>query len=214
MISLFDSATLVTFGLASVALVIAPGPGQALVLARTLQGGTRAGILTALGLQIGTLVHTIAAALGLSAILATSATAFAIVKYVGAAYLIFLGAQALRASRRAERSAETPIQPTLTRHLLVRGAVTGLLNPKVALFFLAFLPLFVDQRRGHVLTQFLVLGVAFAALGLLGDTLLATLAGRARSRLTRMPAWAHWRERITGIVLISLGIKLARVSRQ
>jgi threonine/homoserine/homoserine lactone efflux protein len=212
MTPLFESSTLVTFVLASAALVAAPGPGQALVLTRTLQSGTRAGVLTAIGLQLGTLAHTIAAALGLSAILATSATAFGVVKYLGAAYLVFLGVQALRAGR-GTGPAIAPTPPTLARRLLLRAAVTGLLNPKVALFFLAFLPQFVDQRRGHVLAQFVVLGLAFATLGLLGDSGLALVAGRARRRLTRSPAWAQWRERATGIILIGLGLQLARASR-
>lgn len=208
---LFEPATLGTYLLAAVALVVAPGPGQALVLARTLQGGTRHGVLTALGLELGTLVHTLAAALGLSAILATSAAAFAVVKWLGAGYLVWLGIGALRAAGRgpvAEVAAPAP-----THHVLLRAAVTGLLNPKVALFFLAFLPQFVTPARGHVFLQFVVLGLLFAILGLAGDGLLAMAAGRARTRLVRSTAGSRWRERVTGTVLIGLGLRLALVQR-
>jgi threonine/homoserine/homoserine lactone efflux protein len=212
MTTLFDLSTLVTFGLASAALVATPGPGQALVLTRTLQGGTRAGVLTAAGLEIGTAVHTFAAALGLSAVLATSATAFSVVKYLGAAYLVVLGLLAL--GRPAPRShPSSPSHPPPPRHLVAHAAVTGLLNPKVALFFLAFLPQFVDPSRGHSFLQFIVLGLGFALLGFTGDSLVALIAGGARSRLLEDSRWELRRERLTGAILIGLGIRLALLSR-
>jgi len=213
--SLFDSSSLVAFGLAAGALVIAPGPGQALVLTRTLQGGVRDGLLTAAGLEIGTLVHTGAAAFGLSAILATSAAAFSVVKYLGAAYLVFLGIAAWRQAGRQPTVLETA-ESTRTpgHHLLAHAAVTGVLNPKVALFFLAFLPQFVNPLHGHVLLQFLILGLAFAVLGLVGDSTVALLGARARARLLRAPSWAAWRERVTGVILIGLGLRLALLSRR
>lgn len=210
-VPLFEPATLGTYLLAAVALVVAPGPGQALVLARTLQGGTRHGVLTALGLELGTLVHTFAAALGLSAILATSAAAFAVVKWLGAGYLVWLGIGAIRAAGEGRAVEASP--PAPTHHVLLRAAITGLLNPKVALFFLAFLPQFVTPARGHVFLQFVILGLVFALLGLAGDSLLAVLAGRARTRLVGATALARWRERVTGTVLIGLGLRLALVRR-
>jgi threonine/homoserine/homoserine lactone efflux protein len=214
MTALFAPSTLVTYGLAAAALVVAPGPGQALVLTCTVQGGARDGVRTALGLEIGTLIHTVAAALGLSAILATSATAFSITKYLGAAYLVFLGINALHRARQIRAIAhDTATDSTPGSRLLLQGAITGTLNPKVALFFLAFLPQFVDPRRGHVLLQFLVLGLLFAGLGLLGDSLLAIIADRARGRLMRTPLWTKWRERVTGIALMGLGIRLALLRR-
>jgi threonine/homoserine/homoserine lactone efflux protein len=213
MTPLFDTSTLLTFGLASAALVAAPGPGQALVLTRALQGGTRSGVLTAFGLEIGTVIHTLAAALGLSAILATSATAFAVVKYLGAAYLIFLGVRAWRARTGAGGQGDIRETPTPTSHLLVHATITGILNPKVAIFFLAFLPQFVDPARGHAFLQFTFLGLGFAVLGLLGDSLVAVLAGRARGRVLAASRWAQWRERVTGTLLIGLGIRLAFQSR-
>lgn len=214
MIPLFDAATFAGFTLAAAALVAAPGPGQALVLARTLQGGARDGLLTAAGLEIGTLVHTAAASLGLSTILATSAAAFDVVKYVGAGYLILLGVSAWR------RAGDAPLQPAAptasgpSSRLLLHAAITGTLNPKVALFFLAFLPQFVDPRRGHVVLQFLTLGLTFAVLGLLGDGTLALLGHRARERFLEAPRWAAVRERLTGAVLVALGLRLVFLSRR
>lgn len=214
MAPLFDTSTMLTFGLASAALVAAPGPGQALVLTRTLQGGTRAGVLTACGLEIGTVVHMLAAALGLSAVLATSATAFAVVKYIGAAYLIVLGIRAWRAARGQAQQGTPPERPTPAGHLLAQATVTGILNPKVAVFFLAFLPQFVDPARGRAFLQFILLGLGFAVLGLVGDSIVALVAGRARHRILAASSWAQWRERLTGTLLIALGIRLALQSRR
>jgi threonine/homoserine/homoserine lactone efflux protein len=201
---------------ASIALVIAPGPGQALVLARTVEGGSRAGILTAVGLEIGTLVHTFAAALGLSAILATSATVFMMVKYTGAAYLVALGCLAILQSRRSRISAGPPphAEPVSRRRLVLHAAVTGVLNPKVALLFLAFLPQFVDPSRGAVLLQFMALGILLASLGLAFDTTLSVLAGRAQNRLIGSMGLAAWRQRVTGGVMIALGLRLAFAERR
>lgn len=214
MTPLFDTSTLLAFGLATAALIAAPGPGQALVLTRTLQGGTRWGLLTVFGLQIGTAVHTLAAALGLSAILATSATAFAVVKYLGAGYLLVLGVRALLSSARTAVPGAEPESKPADRHLLVHATVTGILNPKVAIFFLAFLPQFVNPARGHTFLQFVILGLTFAVLGVLGDGSLALVAGRARGRLLAGSRWAQWRERVTGTILIGLGIRLALHSRR
>ncbi|HXI20455.1 MAG TPA: LysE family translocator, partial [Gemmatimonadales bacterium] len=144
MTALFDPAAFATFALAATALVVAPGPGQALVLTRTFQGGARDGLLTAAGLEIGTLIHTLAASVGLSAILATSATAFNVVKYLGAGYLVVLGIAAWRKAGHIPARAESDAaNPKPGSHLVLHAAVTGTLNPKVALFFLAFLPQFV-----------------------------------------------------------------------
>jgi threonine/homoserine/homoserine lactone efflux protein len=208
---LFDSTTFVTYCIAAIALVIAPGPGQALVLARTVEGGTRAGVLTAVGLEIGTLAHTCAAALGLSAILATSATAYTMVKYAGAAYLMALGSMAIWHTKRSSTAAVPMprVQSASGPRLVVHAAVTGVLNPKVAVFFVAFLPQFVDPDRGAVLAQFLALGVLLASFGFAFDTTLSAVAGRARDRLIGSPRFTAWRERVTGAVMIGLGLRLA-----
>jgi len=209
-----DPAVLLAYALTALALVIAPGPGQALVLTRTVEAGTRGGLLTSLGLEIGTLVHTLAAALGLSAILATSATAYAVVKYAGALYLVVLGALMLWRARPSSNAGVVVERAASGSRLVLHAAMTGVLNPKVAVFFLAFLPQFVRPERGAVLAQFLVLGLVLSALGLIFDASLAVIAGRARTRLTGSMVFAAWRERVTGTVLVGLGLKLALSDRR
>jgi len=211
---LFDCATFGTYLGTAAALVAAPGPGQALVMARTLQGGLRAGLLTSVGLNLGTLAHTVAAALGLSALLLASATAFTVVKLVGAVYLVALGTRMIAGTLGARPvaapdRAETGEPWVRSSRLLAHGALTGLLNPKVAVFFLAFLPQFVRPERGRVFLQFAVLGLVLATLGVLGDSLVAVLAVRTGRRV----AAGAWRERITGGVLVALGVRLAFIRR-
>jgi len=212
--TLFDAATFGTYLAAAAALVAAPGPGQALVMARTVQGGLRAGLFTSVGLNIGTLGHTVAAALGLSALLLASATAFTVVKLVGAVYLAVLGTRLLVGTFRARAvaapaSARPDGPPVPGTRLLAHGVLTGLLNPKVAVFFLAFLPQFVRPERGAVLVQFAVLGAALATLGVMGDSLVAVIAAGTRRKM----ATGVLRERITGGVLIALGVRLAFIRR-
>jgi threonine/homoserine/homoserine lactone efflux protein len=212
--NLFDAATFGTYLGAAGALVAAPGPGQALVMARTLQGGVRAGLLTSVGLNLGTVVHTVAAALGLSALLLASATAFTVVKLVGAVYLVFLGARMISGTLGGRRIA-TPDRPAsdpprvASSRLLGHGVLTGVLNPKVALFFLAFLPQFVRPERGGVFVQFLVLGLSLATLGVIGDSIVAVIAARTGRRMVA----GVWRERVTGSVLVALGVRLAFLRR-
>lgn len=205
---MFDVPTLGSYLAAALLLAIAPGPGQMLVLARSVGGGRTVGVATALGLSVGSLVHTVAAALGLSALLTRSVGLYALVQYLGAAYLIFLGVRALRSRGEA---AATPVNGKRVdfSRAVARGAVTGIFNPKVALFFLAFLPQFVRPARGHVLMQFLVLGLLFTVLALLADATVALAAGRLSGALRRNPSWALWRERAVGAVLVTLGLRLA-----
>jgi threonine/homoserine/homoserine lactone efflux protein len=210
---LFEISTLLTFVLAALALIVSPGPGQALVIARTLSGGLRAGVMTAAGLQIGTLGHTVAAALGLSALLAASATAYSVVKYVGAAYLVVLGVLTLMKTRGKPQQAPA-VPADVSGRLVLHAAITGLLNPKVAVFFVAFLPQFVHPERGQVLLQFVCLGVLLATLGVIGDSLVAWITHRASHRLVQGSRLALWRERITGTVLIGLGLRLALPDRR
>jgi threonine/homoserine/homoserine lactone efflux protein len=212
--NLFDAATFGAYLGAAAALVVAPGPGQALVMARTLQGGVRAGLLTSVGLNLGTVVHTAAAALGLSALLLASAKAFTAVKLVGAVYLVVLGARMISGTLGGRRVA-APDRPapepprTASSRLLAHGVVTGVLNPKVALFFLAFLPQFVRPERGGVIVQFLVLGLSLATLGVIGDSIVAIIAARTGRRMVA----GVWRERVTGSVLVALGVRLAFLRR-
>jgi threonine/homoserine/homoserine lactone efflux protein len=210
--AVFDAPTLLSYLAAAMLLVIAPGPGQMLVLARTLASGRAVGVATALGLGVGSLVHTLAAAFGLSQLLARSASLYALVQYLGAGYLVFLGVRAFRA--RAEVPATTPEGGGRGfPKAVARGAVTGILNPKVALFFLAFLPQFVRPERGHVILQFAVLGLLFSFLAVLGDTTVAVAAGSVSRALRRHAAWAAWRERVVGAVLVGLGLRLAFARR-
>lgn len=152
------------------------------------------------------MIHSVAAAVGLSSILATSATAFTVIKLAGAMYLVALGVQAL-VSPSEPAAGPATLAPRSAWRLVVEALATGLLNPKVALFFLAFLPQFVDPTRGMVVGQFLTLGLTVAGVGLCFDSLLAILVSRARA--AGSPAWARWRQRIVGGMFIGLGLRLA-----
>jgi threonine/homoserine/homoserine lactone efflux protein len=210
-----DPTTFMTYCVAALALVVAPGPGQALVVTRTIQGGVRSGVMTAAGLAIGTLLHTLGAAFGLSAVLAASATAFVVVQYAGALYLIVLGLRTLRGARLAAAPARAQGPAAHSqRALLMHGALTGVLNPKVAIFFLAFLPQFVHPEQGAVLMQFMTLGAVLALFGLGSDATIAGLVSRARGRLLSSPRFASWRESLTGAVLVALGLRLVLVQRR
>jgi threonine/homoserine/homoserine lactone efflux protein len=211
--TVFELPSLLSYLAAALLLVIAPGPGQMLVLARTVAGGRWVGVATALGLGVGYLVHTLAATLGLSELLAHSARLFAVVQYAGAAYLVFLGANALRA-RTLAHAPQTDGCGLGFLAAVARGALTGILNPKVALFFLAFLPQFVRPERGHVQLQFLVLGLLFSVLCVLGDTTVALAASRVSIALRRTPVWGVWRERALVAVLVGLGLRLAFSRRE
>jgi threonine/homoserine/homoserine lactone efflux protein len=197
---------------ASIAIILAPGPAQALVLARSVNEGAKAGILTGIGLNIGTIVHAIAAALGLSAILATSATAFTIVKFLGAGYLVYLGVRALRSETPLDSQAQ--ITSANSRQAFRKAVITGILNPKVAIFFLAFLPQFVNPALGFVFLQFLILGLILALLDICYESVLASIAGRLSNWFMQSPRFASWRRRATGAVLIGLGVRLALTERE
>lgn len=208
---MFETQTFIAFLASSVLIILAPGPAQALVLARTIGCGRRSGMMTAIGLNVGTLVHAIAAGLGVSTILATSAIAFSIVKLAGAGYLIYLGIKALLARDRAELSSV----PSSNRsgHAFLMAVLTGVLNPKLALFFLAFLPQFVDQERGPVFLQFVILGSIIAAIDIVYESILASIAGGISGRVINNRRVRIWRERVTGIALIGLGLRLAFIRR-
>ena len=193
------------------ALIVVPGPAQALVLARTLSGGRMAGGLTAIGLNLGTVFHTVAAALGLSAILATSALAFSIVKFVGAAYLVYLGIKALLCDAPAA-STGVPAN-SISASVLGQAVATGILNPKVAIFFLAFLPQFVDPSHGHLFLQFLVLGTSMAVLDTLYELVLVLAFEQLQARFSGNGKLGRWQSKVSGIVLIALGIRLTVQSR-
>lgn len=204
---MFETQNFIAFLAASILIILAPGPAQALVLARTIGSGRKSGIMTAIGLNVGTLFHAVAAGLGLSAVLATSALAFSVVKLAGAGYLVYLGVRAVL----TRPTAITETEPLAERsdHSFLKAVVTGVLNPKVALFFLAFLPQFVDPGRGGVLAQFLVLGATMAVLDTLYELALVAVFARLRGRYLANPRVARWQARISGVVLIALGVRLA-----
>lgn len=203
---MYDSTTLITFITASIVIILAPGPAQALVLTRTIGEGRKAGIITAIGLNTATFVHAIAAALGLSAILATSTAAYIIVKYLGAAYLIYLGIKAFSKQKIGETSANT--QGRSSTGPFAKAFITGVLNPKVTLFFLAFVPQFVDPRHGWIILQFITLGAILAILDIVYESMLVFIAATMVPRFTQDGKFSIWRQRITGTVLIGLGVRL------
>jgi threonine/homoserine/homoserine lactone efflux protein len=203
--------TFVLFAAASLAFIAVPGPSVIYIVSRSLAEGRRAGIVSALGIQTGGLVHVLAATIGVSALLASSAVAFSVVKYAGAAYLISLGLRKLLAGETPEERAGEPVG---RRRLYWQGVVVNSLNPKTALFFLAFLPQFVDTSRGSASAQILVLGLLFAVLGLFSDAVYAVAAAAARDRLLSNPRLARWRARFTGVVFIALGVTAALTGRR
>jgi threonine/homoserine/homoserine lactone efflux protein len=174
-----ELATLLLFAASVATLVLIPGPNLVYIVTRSVQAGRRAGLASIVGVEIGTMVHVAAAAFGLSALLASSAVAFEIVKYAGVVYLVYLGVRALRAGK----APETEIAPAGTRRTVAEGMLVNVLNPKVSLFFLAFLPQFVDPDKGSAVTQILVLGVIFIAIAATLDLLFVLAAGVVSKRL-------------------------------
>ena len=210
MLGIHDLALFILSGLL---LNMAPGPDSLLIIARSATQGWRAGSAAALGIGAGTCVHIIAAALGMSALLATSATAFMLVKLVGAAYLLYIGIGMLLARRRepGAPTAELPAQPY--GRIFAQGFLTNALNPKVALFFLAFVPQFISPQAEHKALAFLLLGAIFNINGMLWCHLLALFSAFARQRMHISQHLSLWLQRGTGGLFAALGVKLALASR-
>lgn len=199
---------LLIFLTASILLNIAPGPDTLYVLTRTVAQGRRAGILSSIGACSGALVHVSAAALGLSVVLATSAIAFTVVKYAGAAYLVYLGIRTLRARETVTIEKARPSRASGWR-VFRDGIVVDVLNPKAALFFMAFLPQFVKPAAGHATLQFFALGLIVIAIALVWESLLVLFAHRVTRRLSANRNVSRWLNRALGTVFIALGIRLA-----
>src|ERR671910_567187 len=195
------------FAVASLALLIVPGPSVLYIVTRSMDQGRAAGLVSVLGIHTGSIVHVAAASLGLSAILASSAVSFGIVKYAGAAYLVWLGIRAIR-DHGEERADVAATGHSLAR-VYAQGVVVNVLNPKTALFFLAFLPQFVDASKGSIPLQVVVLGVAFVLLGLLSDGAYALAASTGAGWLRRRPGVARASRLVSGGVLVSLGVTTA-----
>ena len=207
---MFNETRFFLFLTAAVLLAIAPGPGILYVLARSLAGGKREGVLSAFGTFLGGMVHVFAAALGVSIILAKSAMAFAAVKYVGAAYLCFLGVRMILDARRDKGSADlsvTALKPA--RNPLWQGIATEVLNPKTALFFLSFIPQFVARGEGHVFLQFVTLGTISVALNTTADLIVIALAGPLGDRIRASARFRRGQRTVTGAIMIGLGTYLA-----
>lgn len=204
---MIEPAKFIVFIGVSWALIIAPGPDMLYVISRGVAHGRRAGLLSAIGVVCGILVHTTAAALGLTLILQTSAFAFLFVKYIGAIYLIYLGIKAWR-----EQSAfhlQTQVSNTKSSTLFWQGVLSNVLNPKIAIFFLAFLPQFVDKGSSHVTLQMVVLGLTFACFGLCFLLIVGYSSGTVGRWLIHRPKFAQFFQRLAGGILIGLGIRLA-----
>ena len=205
-----DVATLALFTVAAVTLLVIPGPSVLYIVTRSVDQGRAAGLASVGGVHVGTLVHVAAAALGLSALLVSSATAYNAVRWLGAAYLVWLGVRRLMAHDEPSESAWDPHTSRLgLGRIFAQGVVVNVLNPKTALFFLAFLPQFVDVSRGSVPFQVLVFGVAFILLGLVSDGAYALLASTGAGWLRRRPGVARASRLVSGGVLISLGLTTA-----
>ncbi len=204
---MLDPSTIITFCSASILLALAPGPDNIFVLTQSAVHGKAAGIVTTLGLLTGVLVHTCAVALGIAAVFQTSEAAFSILKVIGAGYLFFLAWQAFRAKGQPIPSGrEGRIK---LRKLYVRGIIMNVTNPKVSIFFLAFLPQFADPQRGSIILQFLALGGLFILSGSVVFFALSLLAGTLGQWLNRSPRAQLVLNRIAGVVFAGLALKIA-----
>jgi threonine/homoserine/homoserine lactone efflux protein len=201
------------FILASLAFLLVPGPAVLYIVTHSIEQGRLAGFVSDVGIHAATLVHVAAAALGLSALLASSALAFSVVQYAGAAYLVWLGLKKIFGRAEAFDDAAASQHVRYAR-LFRDGFIVNLFNPKTALFFLAFLPQFVDVTRGHVASQIVVLGVLLAMLGFITDGCYALAAGTAGHWLKRSRAYGRCERYVSGVVFISLGLTAAFAGHQ
>jgi threonine/homoserine/homoserine lactone efflux protein len=192
----------------AILLVITPGQDTFFILGRSLAGGRSAGISAALGITAGSVIHTFAAALGLSALLATSPYAFMAVKFAGAGYLIYIGVRALLTRAKSLAGDDSP---TDAGHWSAfrQGILSNVLNPKVALFFLALMPQFIDASSTNKVAAFLALGMTFVTLGVIWCLVLAVAAAKLRGTLLRRPSMANVLNKVAGTMFIALGLKLA-----
>ncbi|WP_282609115.1 LysE family translocator [Pelagibius sp. Alg239-R121] len=211
---MLNGALLLGFVAAALVVLVLPGPGVFYVMARTLGQGTRAGLISALGLSVGVFAHVAAAVAGLSAILTTSATAFEVVRMLGAGYLIYLGLSALLSARKTKAGAVTAASSLPSGRIFRDGVIVSILNPKIAVFFLAFLPQFVDQALGAVPLQILLLGLIYAALAVMTDGSYALLAGNLRHRLRGRLVQGSLPQYFSGFVYLGLGLHTLLTGRR
>lgn len=210
---MFSTENLWLFFVASLLLNLTPGNDMIYVASRSISQGSRAGIISACGIFIGCLVHTLAAILGLSFIIAKSAFVFGIIKFLGAGYLVYLGTRALLSRTSANQEIEN--MPRVNKLKLLRqGIITNVLNPKVAIFFLSFLPQFVDPTSPSLKLQLLVLGTWFDFQGALILVGVAWILGKTTQFFKRNPTFWNVQQKITGFVLVGLGIKIALTTKK
>jgi threonine/homoserine/homoserine lactone efflux protein len=205
---MLDWSNLTLFFVAALALLLMPGPAVLYIVARSVDQGRIAGLVSALGVNVGILFHVAAAALGLSAVLVTSALAFHVVKYLGAAYLIYLGVRKIFFEHDQPDALTHHERQPLSR-IFSQGVVVNVLNPKTALFFFAFLPQFISPERGAVALQFLLLGLIFAGMAICSDSLYALLAGTAGQWLKGKPGFMRKQRYFSGGIYLALGLTTA-----
>jgi threonine/homoserine/homoserine lactone efflux protein len=206
---MFGIHDLTLFVISGLLLNIMPGPDSLLIMTRSATQGWRAGCAAALGIGTGTLVHIFAAALGLSAVLATSAMAFTVVKLVGAAFILYMAMGLLMSKQSDEAEARAPVAPLPFRKIFAQGFLTNVLNPKVALFFLAFVPQFIGADASNKPLAFVILGCIFNFNGMLWCNGLALFTAKASERVKLNPTVSKWLSRTTGTLFVWLGVKLA-----
>jgi threonine/homoserine/homoserine lactone efflux protein len=206
---MFGIHDLALFVISGLLLNIMPGPDSLLIMTRSATQGSRAGCAAALGIGTGTLVHIFAAALGLSAVLATSAAAFTVVKFAGAAYILYMAFGLLTSKKRDDASTPAALPPLPYRKIFAQGFLTNVLNPKVAIFFLAFVPQFISADAPSKALAFIILGCIFNFNGMVWCNTLALFTAKASARVKLNPAVSLWLNRTTGGLFVWLGVKLA-----
>jgi threonine/homoserine/homoserine lactone efflux protein len=205
-----STASLSLFLLAALMIAVIPGPGIFYVAARTLSGGKQAGIASTFGTALGGLVHVVAGAVGVSAIILASAQLFTVLKLIGALYLVWLG---IRTFREAGSRLPEPVNPARAQRSFREGVLVEALNPKTAAFFLAFIPQFVDPAAGHPALQFIALGLVSVTLNTLADVIVVIFAARARATLVGRPRFIQRLRQGSGLFMAGLGLSLALARR-
>ena len=205
---------LLAFALLSYALIVIPGPNVLFVISRALQLGRAAGLAAVLGGQVGVYAQVVAVAFGVGALVERSVAIFTVIKLTGAAYLIYLGVQAVRHRRSLSAALEAPVIAKSTGRMLRDGFIVGVSNPKAMVFFAAVLPQFADRSAGHVPVQLLLLGAVFMAIALVSDSMWAIIAGTARSWFARSPRRLEMVGGTGGLVMIGIGASLALTGRK
>ncbi|MHA2937236.1 LysE family translocator [Vibrio sp. RC27] len=209
--SMIDQATLITYLAVLLGFVFIPGPAVLLTLAKATSSGSRAGIATGLGIALGDLVHTFMAVVGISAVIMTSALLFNIVKFIGVAYLVYLGVREIFS--KSEGSLVRTTSKTTSKQAFKQAVILEVFNPKSAMFFLAFLPQFVNPANGSVSSQVFILGVLFILMGLLSTITVSISAGKVSAYLKSKPTILKWQNKVIGSIYCSLGLRLALQDR-